>query len=282
MQNKNTIKNWKIEITDEGAKLFITEGAVMARDVLNLAREQAIKYNLSVLKIYMHDGQYYDYTFEDDMLYFTHMTEKINNGDIPYLMKRAAEKLSTLKLNDRIWSVNFSIDNLQKKESGKNGNLYAACSMVIHFYDRNDDYEPASLQYYFNLSSGQWESVKDVKNKSISCKNSLACKIGDNYFMIQKSEDGYDYTLYTSDYSEIDGGQLDNPDISIYDAMNEILEDLDIEIPGHKDEIDYEELEEKVENAENERINKMLSKHGCTVIAQSDQHTDFLIKSGEN
>lgn len=33
MQNKNTIKNWKIEITDEGAKLFITEGAVMARDV---------------------------------------------------------------------------------------------------------------------------------------------------------------------------------------------------------------------------------------------------------
>ena len=30
MQNKNTIKNWKIEITDEGAKLFITEGAVMA------------------------------------------------------------------------------------------------------------------------------------------------------------------------------------------------------------------------------------------------------------
>ena len=26
MQNKNTIKNWKIEITEEGAKLFITEG----------------------------------------------------------------------------------------------------------------------------------------------------------------------------------------------------------------------------------------------------------------
>ena len=53
-------------------------------------------------------------------------------------------------------------------------------------------------------------------------------------------------------------------------------------IEDSKDEIDYEELEEKVENAENERINKMLSKHGCTVIAQSDQHTDFLIKSGEN
>lgn len=247
MQNKNNIKNWKIEITNEGAKLFITEGAVMARDVLNLAREQAIKYNLSNLKIYtvyMRDGYYYDYTFEDDMLYFIHMTEKIENEDISYLMKRAAEKLSTLKLDDRIWSVNFSIDNLPRE---KNGDLYAACAMVIHFYDRNDDYEIDSQRFYFNLSSGQW-----------------------------------DYTLYTSDYSEIDGGQLDNPDISIYDAMNEILEDLDIEIPGHKDEIDYEELEEKVENAENERINKILSNHGCTVIAQSDCHTDFLIKSGEN
>lgn len=231
MQNKNNIKNWKIEITNEGAKLFITEGAVMARDVLNLAREQAIKYNLSNLKIYtvyMRDGYYYDYTFEDDMLYFIHMTEKIENEDISYLMKRAAEKLSTLKLDDRIWSVNFSIDNLPRE---KNGDLYAACAMVIHFYDRNDDYEIDSQRFYFNLSSGQWESIKNVKNKSISCKNSLACKIGDNYFMIQKSEDGYDYTLYTSDYSEIDGGQLDNPDISIYDAMNEILEDLDIEIP---------------------------------------------------
>ena len=134
MQNKNTIKNWKIEITEEGAKLFITEGAVMARDVLNLAREQAIKYNLSNLKIYtvyMRDGYYYDYTFEDDMLYFIHMTEKIENEDISYLMKRAAEKLSTLKLDDRIWSVNFSIDNLPRE---KNGDLYAACAMVIHFY----------------------------------------------------------------------------------------------------------------------------------------------------
>ena len=98
MQNKNTIKNWKIEITEEGAKLFITEGAVMARDVLNLAREQAIKYNLSVLKIYMHDGQYYDYTFEDDMLYFIHMTEKIENEDISYLIETGCRKVINSKI----------------------------------------------------------------------------------------------------------------------------------------------------------------------------------------
>lgn len=190
MQNKNNIKNWKIEITNEGAKLFITEGAVMARDVLNLAREQAIKYNLSVLKIYMHDGQYYDYTFEDDMLYFIHMTEKIENEDISYLMKRAAEKLSTLKLDDRIWSVNFSIDNLPRE---KNGDLYAACAMVIHFYDRNDDYEIDSQRFYFNLSSGQWESIKNVKNKSISCKWK---------YQIQR---------YTELFKNVYGPEIENP-----------------------------------------------------------------------
>lgn len=141
MQNKNNIKNWKIEITNEGAKLFITEGAVMARDVLNLAREQAIKYNLSNLKIYtvyMRDGYYYDYTFEDDMLYFIHMTEKIENEDISYLMKRAAEKLSTLKLDDRIWSVNFSIDNLPRE---KNGDLIEQCVRNTKLYDDTNTFD---------------------------------------------------------------------------------------------------------------------------------------------
>ena len=187
------------------------------------------------------------------------------------------------KINDVVLPNDY-IEFMKKHNGGQGdiGETWLILYRLEELQEINDDYEIDSQRFYFNLSSGQWESIKNVKNKSISCKNSLACKIGDNYFMIQKSEDGYDYTLYTSDYSEIDGGQLDNPDISIYDAMNEILEDLDIEIPGHKDEIDYEELEEKVENAENERINKMLSKHGCTVIAQSDQHTDFLIKSGEN
>ena len=187
------------------------------------------------------------------------------------------------KINDVVLPNDY-IEFMKKHNGGQGdiGETWLILYRLEELQEINDDYEIDSQRFYFNLSSGQWESIKNVKNKSISCKNSLACKIGDNYFMIQKSEDGYDYTLYTSDYSEIDGGQLDNPDISIYDAMNEILEDLDIEIPGHKDEIDYEELEEKVENAENERINKILSNHGCTVIAQSDCHTDFLIKSGEN
>lgn len=50
------------------------------------------------------------------------------------------------------------------------------------------------------------------------------------YLYIQTSETGYDYTLYGPDYKEMDGGQLDNPDLSLVEAGKEIL--AIHEIPG--------------------------------------------------
>ena len=44
-----------------------------------------------------------------------------------------------------------------------------------------------------------------------------------DYLYIQTSETGYDYTLYGPDYKELDGGQLDNPDLSFVEAGKEIL-----------------------------------------------------------
>ena len=52
---------------------------------------------------------------------------------------------------------------------------------------------------------------------------------GNTYFAIQKTEGGYDYTLYDVDFVEIDGGVYENPDISIKQAME------DIEIAQSKD-----------------------------------------------
>lgn len=43
------------------------------------------------------------------------------------------------------------------------------------------------------------------------------------YLYIQTSETGYDYTLYGPDYKELDGGQLDNPDLTLAEAGKEIL-----------------------------------------------------------
>ena len=44
-----------------------------------------------------------------------------------------------------------------------------------------------------------------------------------DYLYIQTSETGYDYTLYGPEYKELDGGQLDNPDLSLEEAGKEIL-----------------------------------------------------------
>ena len=43
------------------------------------------------------------------------------------------------------------------------------------------------------------------------------------YLYIQTSETGYDYTLYGPDYKELDGGQLDNSDLTLAEAGKEIL-----------------------------------------------------------
>lgn len=43
------------------------------------------------------------------------------------------------------------------------------------------------------------------------------------YLYLQTSETGYDYTLYGPDYKELDGGQLDNLDLSLAEAGKEIL-----------------------------------------------------------
>ena len=89
----------------------------------------------------------------------------------------------------------------------------------------------------------------------------LAFQIADRYISIQETEGGYDYSIMGMDYKEIDGGVYDNPDVSIREALNDILEDLrdnpfDNGARGNirdSDElipIDYDGLLERVEAAD--------------------------------
>lgn len=47
---------------------------------------------------------------------------------------------------------------------------------------------------------------------------------GKGYLAIQSCEDGWDYTIYHSDFSVMDGGQLDEPELTIQEVREEILE----------------------------------------------------------
>ena len=53
----------------------------------------------------------------------------------------------------------------------------------------------------------------------------LAYRIGDQYFAIQIVTEGYDYSFYDKEYKLMDGGILDDPNISMGQAVQDILED---------------------------------------------------------
>ena len=69
------------------------------------------------------------------------------------------------------------------------------------------------------------------------------------YLYVQTSDNGYDYTLYDSNMKDLDGGQLDNPDLSMNAARDEILALHEL----HLSEIetisidDFEQLQEAAE-----------------------------------
>lgn len=57
-----------------------------------------------------------------------------------------------------------------------------------------------------------------------------AWKVGkDRIFALQTYEDGYDYTLFDEKFIQIDGGQLDNPELTMIQARTEILESFGME-----------------------------------------------------
>lgn len=88
----------------------------------------------------------------------------------------------------------------------------------------------------------------------------LAFQIADRYISIQEVDGGYDYSIMGADYKEIDGGVYDNPDVTIREALTDIIDDLKAapDYSGAKgsikdnDElipIDYDGLMVKVEEA---------------------------------
>lgn len=76
--------------------------------------------------------------------------------------------------------------------------------------------EAAQAQGFTIAGDGTLEQAEAPQEAAYRLEN------GD-YLYIQTSETGYDYTLYGPDYKELDGGQLDNPSLSLVEAGKEIL-----------------------------------------------------------
>ena len=98
-----------------------------------------------------------------------------------------------------------------------------------------------------------------------------AWKIGRDMFLaLQVSDDGYDFTLYDQNFAEIDGGQLDNADLTMLQARAEILESFNLH---HRDlrATPHEIVMEKAEEAADRKPSVMerLSKSELKAPAKS-------------
>lgn len=75
-----------------------------------------------------------------------------------------------------------------------------------------------------------------------------AWKIGEaHYLAIQECEDGWDYTLFDQDFLEIDGGQLDEPELSIREIKDILLADIDM-VGCRMERVDYDTVMEQAAN----------------------------------
>lgn len=111
------------------------------------------------------------------------------------------------------------------------------------------------------LGDEKEQVLADMKKYlEIGEETELAFQIADRYISIQEVDGGYDYSIMGADYKEIDGGVYDNSDVTIREALTDIVDDLKA-APDHngvkgniKDDdelipIDYDGLMEKVDEA---------------------------------
>lgn len=78
-----------------------------------------------------------------------------------------------------------------------------------------------------------------------------AVKVGEFYISIHQCDEGWDFDILDLTYRLVDGGVIDNPEITLREALMDIVEDLFDEIPV-LEEVSFEEVAERAE-----RINKV-------------------------
>ena len=105
-----------------------------------------------------------------------------------------------------------------------------------------NDGEKVTAHFVDSISFEQLDSFLNLEEQVLS---ELAYEVGERYFAIQRTEEGYDYSFYDEDFRLMDGGVYENDEISIEEAAEELLEDEGW--TGERICGDYDQLMEKVE-----------------------------------
>ena len=137
---------------------------------------------------------------------------------------------------------NMSLDdiferfNIDRPEDFRGHSLSVSDIVVLN------DGENVTAHFVDSISFEQLDHFLELEEQSLS---ELAYEVGERYFAIQTTEEGYDYSFYDEDFRLMDGGVHENDEISIEEAAEELLEEEGW--TGERIRRDYDQLMEKVE-----------------------------------
>ena len=148
-----------------------------------------------------------------------------------YKLVYVGEFLGNMSLDDI-----FERFNIDRPKDFRGHSLSVSDIVVLN------DGEKVTAHFVDSISFGQLDSFLNLEEQVFS---ELAYEVGERYFAIQRTEEGYDYSFYDEDFRLMDGGVYENDEISIEEAAEELLEDEGW--TGERICGDYDQLMEKVE-----------------------------------
>ena len=148
-----------------------------------------------------------------------------------YELVYAGELFGNMSLDDI-----FERFNIDRPEDFRGHSLSVSDIVVLN------DGENVTAHFVDSISFEQLDHFLELEEQSLS---ELAYEVGERYFAIQTTEEGYDYSFYDEDFRLMDGGVHENDEISIEEAAEELLEDEGW--TGERIRGDYDQLMEKVE-----------------------------------
>ena len=148
-----------------------------------------------------------------------------------YKLVYVGEFLGNMSLDDI-----FERFNIDRPKDFRGHSLSVSDIVVLN------DGEKVTAHFVDSISFEQLDSFLNLEEQVFS---ELAYEVGERYFAIQRTEEGYDYSFYDEDFRLMDGGVYENDEISIEEAAEELLEDEGW--TGERIRGDYDQLMEKVE-----------------------------------
>ena len=148
-----------------------------------------------------------------------------------YKLVYVGEFLGNMSLDDI-----FERFNIDRPKDFRGHSLSVSDIVVLN------DGEKVTAHFVDSISFEQLDSFLNLEEQVFS---ELAYEVGERYFAIQRTEEGYDYSFYDEDFRLMDGGVYENDQISIEEAAEELLEDEGW--TGERIRGDYDQLMEKVE-----------------------------------